>query len=295
MEDQRAKTATSAGSYLDQPFVLWKESCTHVLYICPPYVGLQWVGCTFPRSARCLSPGNIPEWSDNSVYNETEREDIDSDTSDSILKDYSLQKCILKKHHITQKFHNEVTLRKLFKLLSGWVTEFGPFSFLDAFAQAFKLPRLAPNVSRRTQVLHQPPKHGTASPPGIHTDNTSPENVDPYFGSFLSSRADADKEIRHHISCASASESSCSFHSTVWNTQHSNSLGFSQWLNCHITVDLLDRSCHSSAGMAVCPTTGSLLRTLRETMKCRPNWQTHMTANRPWSCWLLLWLETGLN
>lgn len=64
-------------------FCTLKGALCACLYICPPHVGLQWVGCTFPCSARYLSPGNISEWSDNSVYNETEREDIDSDTSDT--------------------------------------------------------------------------------------------------------------------------------------------------------------------------------------------------------------------
>lgn len=45
------------------------------LYICPPHVGLQWVGCPVlpspsPHTALYLS--RVQDWSDNSVYTETE-------------------------------------------------------------------------------------------------------------------------------------------------------------------------------------------------------------------------------
>lgn len=78
-ESERAgseeKTATSAGSYLDQPFVLWKEPCA------PGCTSaLRMLDCNGWAALFCLSPLLIlpyiflqgTEWSDNSVYTGTE-------------------------------------------------------------------------------------------------------------------------------------------------------------------------------------------------------------------------------
>lgn len=117
---QQHQEKTSAGSYLDQPFVLWKESCAPA---CTS--ALRMLDCNGWAALFCLSPLLTLTyiWSDNSVYrnwNGTFKEGIDSD---SILKDDFLQNFILKQHHKAQKSPNESHAKEI-KLLWGSATHF---------------------------------------------------------------------------------------------------------------------------------------------------------------------------
>lgn len=52
----------------------------------------------------------------------------------------------------------------------------------------------------KTQVLYQPPPNKPATPPIIQVDNNTLENtLFLYLGSLLSSKADIDSEINHHL------------------------------------------------------------------------------------------------
>ncbi len=57
----------------------------------------------------------------------------------------------------------------------------------------------------KTQVLHQSPPYQLAIQPNKKVDITTLEYVDhfPYLGSILSSKADIDSKVNHHLICAS--------------------------------------------------------------------------------------------
>lgn len=76
---------------------------------------------------------------------------------------------------------------------------------LVAFTKACKQLGLTINI-KKTQILYQSPPNSTpVPPPNISIDNIKLENVDhfQYLGSLLSSKANTDDEIHHHLSCAS--------------------------------------------------------------------------------------------